>query len=49
MDMMIAAHASALQQEAKRAGEHSVLVTRDRAFSRIPQREGLLVVDWIDN
>ncbi len=44
MDMMIAAHAIAFQQEAAGRKDTSVLVTRDRAFSRIP---GLLIEDWI--
>jgi tRNA(fMet)-specific endonuclease VapC len=48
-DMMIAAHASSLQQEAERAGEHSILVTRDRAFYRIPAREKLLVTAWSES
>lgn len=48
MDMMIAAHAWFLQQQAAQAGERSVLVTRDRVFDRIPvsAAPGLAVVDW---
>lgn len=45
MDMMIAAHALLLQQQAAQAGERSVLVTRDRVFSRIPE-PGLAIADW---
>jgi len=37
LDLMIAAHASALD---------AILVTRDKAFSRIP--DGLVVENWID-
>src|SRR5690554_4338853 len=46
MDMMIAAHASAQQQEAKKRHRQVVLVTRDRAFSRVPKNAGLLIEDW---
>lgn len=46
MDMLIAAHACSLHQAAKRLGNAAVLVTRDKAFSRVPGREGLVSVDW---
>jgi tRNA(fMet)-specific endonuclease VapC len=44
MDMMIAAQALALDEQAQTAGERAVLVTRDRAFSRLPW--ALAVEDW---
>ncbi|HID7197786.1 TPA: type II toxin-antitoxin system VapC family toxin [Klebsiella pneumoniae] len=46
MDMMIAAHARTHQQEAKKHHRQSVLVTRDRVFSRIPKDKKLLIEDW---
>jgi tRNA(fMet)-specific endonuclease VapC len=46
MDMMIAAHARTLQLEARRRGASSVLVTRDKAFTRIPASAAVLVTDW---
>lgn len=46
MDMMIAAHASACQQDAKKRHEKVVLVTRDRVFSRVPKSAGLVTADW---
>lgn len=46
MDMMIAAHALAQQEEAKRHRAKAVLVTRDRAFSRIPESTKLMIEDW---
>lgn len=44
MDMMIAAHACALQSQA--LGNAWILVTRDRCFSHIPSQYGLQVQDW---
>lgn len=46
MDMMVAAHASALKHEVERQGDVSIFVTRDRAFGRIPACEGLSIEDW---
>ena len=47
MDMMIAAHARALQQEAIQQQSQSVtLVTRDKAFFRIPSSEEMLIERW---
>ena len=46
MDMMIAAHASAQQQEAEKRHENVVLVTRDQVFSRMPKSAGLVIEDW---
>ena len=44
--IMIAAHASACQQDAKKRHEKVVLVTRDRVFSRVPKSAGLVTDDW---
>jgi len=46
MDMMIAAHASARQQDAKKRHEKLMLVTKDRVFSRVPKSAGLVIDDW---
>jgi tRNA(fMet)-specific endonuclease VapC len=43
MDMMIAAHAKALDQ-ASESSRTTILVTRDRVFSRIPG--GIKLEDW---
>ena len=44
LDMMIAAQAKALALSAARRQDSAVLVTRDRAFSRVPG--GLALQDW---
>ena len=44
LDMLIAAQAYALQGAARPQGDRAVLVTRDRAFGRIPI--GLAIEDW---
>jgi tRNA(fMet)-specific endonuclease VapC len=44
LDMMIAAHAWSLQKAEQQAGDRSILVTRDSAFSRIPI--SLSIEDW---
>jgi tRNA(fMet)-specific endonuclease VapC len=44
LDMMIAAQGFALHQAAERAGDVGVLVTRDKAFSRLPP--GVFIEDW---
>lgn len=44
MDMMIAAHAKALDQISKSNDNATILVTRDRIFSRIPG--GIKLEDW---
>jgi tRNA(fMet)-specific endonuclease VapC len=44
LDMMIAAHGHTLHQEAERAGNIGVLVTREKAFRRLPA--GVLIEDW---
>src|SRR5690606_11046513 len=44
LDMMIAAQGRALHQEAQRTGGVGVLVTRDKAFSRLPP--GALIEYW---
>lgn len=46
MDMMIAAHAKSLQLETAPRDDVSVLVTRDRAFSRIADLCRLQIEDW---
>ena len=46
MDMMIAAHTSARQQDAKKRHEKLMLVTKDRVFSRVPKSAGLVIDDW---
>lgn len=44
LDMMIAAHAKALAIAGGQAQDQSILVTRDRAFTRVPA--GLNLEDW---
>lgn len=44
LDMMIAAHAHALNIQAQASGTETVLVTRDKAFSRLPP--GITIEDW---
>ncbi|RYH19882.1 MAG: type II toxin-antitoxin system VapC family toxin [Alcaligenaceae bacterium] len=44
LDMMIAAHAHALNTRAQAAGTATVLVTRDKAFLRLPA--GVTIEDW---
>lgn len=44
MDMLIAAHAKALALAAAQTGDTAILITRDRAFSRVPG--GLALDDW---
>ena len=44
MDMMIAAHAKALELAAMKGGDTAMLITRDRAFWRVPG--GLALDDW---
>ena len=44
MDMMIAAHAKALDQAFESSHTAAILVTRDRVFSRIPG--GIKLEDW---
>ncbi|MCW7537069.1 type II toxin-antitoxin system VapC family toxin [Aquabacterium sp. A7-Y] len=44
MDMMIAAHAKALSLAAAQVADTAVLITRDRAFARVPG--GLSLDDW---
>lgn len=44
LDMMIAAHAKALATRADPAQDQAILVTRDRAFTRVPG--GLHLDDW---
>lgn len=44
MDMMIAAHAKALDLAAAKVEDDAILITRDRAFSRVPG--GLALDDW---
>jgi len=44
MDMMIAAHAKALELAALKGGDTAMLITRDRAFWRVPG--GLALDDW---
>lgn len=44
MDMMIAAHAKALDQASETSSAATILVTRDRVFSRIPG--GIKLEDW---
>lgn len=44
MDMMIAAHAKALEPAARKVDDAAVLVTRGRAFWRVPGR--LALDDW---
>lgn len=44
MDMMIAAHAKALMLAAAQVQDTAILITRDRAFGRVPG--GLKVDDW---
>ncbi len=44
MDMMIAAHAKSLEMAVAQVGDAALLVTRDRAFSRVPG--GLALDDW---
>ena len=47
VDMMIAAHAKALALSAALAQDQAILVTRDRAFSRVPGE--LMLDDWTSN
>jgi len=44
MDMMIAAHAKALELAALKGGDTAMLITSDRAFWRVPG--GLALEDW---
>jgi tRNA(fMet)-specific endonuclease VapC len=44
MDMLIAAHAKTLELTAAQTGDTAVLITRDRAFWRVPG--GLALDDW---
>uniref|UniRef100_UPI0033427B94 type II toxin-antitoxin system VapC family toxin n=1 Tax=Castellaniella defragrans TaxID=75697 RepID=UPI0033427B94 len=44
LDMMIAAQAHAMHLEAERAGNSGVLVTRDKAFARLPPC--IPIEDW---
>lgn len=44
LDMMIAAQGYALHHEAEKTGDVGVLVTRDKAFSRLPP--GIFIEDW---
>lgn len=44
LDMLIAAQAHALQAAVRAQGDSAVLVTRDRAFGRIPI--GVAIEDW---
>lgn len=44
MDMMIAAHAKALEMAAAQVQDTAILITRDRAFWRVPG--GLALDDW---
>lgn len=44
MDMMIAAHAEALDRASEGSDSAAILVTRDRIFSRIPG--GIRLEDW---
>jgi len=44
MDMMIAAHAKALEMAAAQVQDRAILITRDRAFWRVPG--GLVLDDW---
>lgn len=44
MDMLIAAHAKTLELAALKGGDTAMLITRDRAFWRVPG--GLALDDW---
>ncbi|MCW5236271.1 type II toxin-antitoxin system VapC family toxin [Verminephrobacter eiseniae] len=44
MDMMIAAHAKALEMAAAQVQDKAILITRDLAFRRVPG--GLVLDDW---
>ena len=44
MDMLIAAQARALERSRQALGARSILVTRDRSFTRVPG--GLSLEDW---
>jgi tRNA(fMet)-specific endonuclease VapC len=46
LDMMIAAHAKALAHHAELDLDRAILVTRDRAFTRVPV--ALLLEDWAE-